>query len=411
MTKTEIIVGNCLDVLRGMESESIHCVITSPPYWGLRKYAGVEPTIWNAESWCEQHQWDEIYPNRCWLCGAWRGCLGLEPTIELYIKHVVGIFRDVKRVLRQDGTCWLNLGDTYAANRSYQVPDGKWSDVGNSHGSRVPPGLKPKDLCGIPWRVAFALQADGWWLRSDIIWQKPNVMPSSVKDRPTTSHEYMFLLSKSKKYYYDYEAIKEPASWERWGKQTCKKDYRGIKPVDMDTLEERRTAGRNKRTVWTISTKPFKEAHFATFPPALITPPIKAGTSERGCCPECGAGWVRVIEKGSRIQAHWKDTEQTKAKEAKGKHGATSVIETGSYQTYHTTGWQPSCDCGRDEPVPCIVLDPFGGAGTTALVANELGRDAILIEMSEEYSLMAKARIEKRLGMFADVELCYKGSE
>src|SRR5262245_26754765 len=253
-----LLPGDVLERLAELEAESVQTVFTSPPYWGLRDY-GTEPGVWGGDPACA-HEWGEergrsmgggvgsgtlqgtqhgelnggdvrfsSSSSSC-PCGAWRGCLGLEPTPELYVAHLVTVFRAVRRVLRPDGTVWLNLGDSYAtgAGRVGEHPGGgaqgeAWRERGAmTSPNRLPiPGLKPKDLVGIPWRVAFALQADGWWLRSDIIWAKPNPMPESITDRPTKAHEYIFLLAKAERYYYDAEAIKEPQSqgtYERFGK-------------------------------------------------------------------------------------------------------------------------------------------------------------------------------------------------
>lgn len=234
--------------MASIPDESVQTCVTSPPYWGLRDY-GID------------------------------GQLGLEVTPEEYIEKMVGIFREVRRVLRDDGTLWLNLGDSYAANRGHQVTDTMGRDVGNTKGSTVPPGLKPKDLVGIPWRVAFALRADGWWLRSDIIWSKPNPMPGSYKDRPTSSHEYIFLLSKAEHYYYDSEAIAEPATYQRWpgiGKATADQRISVEGRDRVGPLDVKLT--RNKRDVWIVPTKPFAGAHFAVYPERLITPCVLAGS-------------------------------------------------------------------------------------------------------------------------------------
>ena len=259
------LTGDALDVLKTLPNESVHCCVTSPPYWGLRDY-GVD------------------------------GQLGLEKTLEEYVNKLVNVFKEVKRVLRGDGTLWLNIGDSF----------------------------KNKNLIGIPWKVAFALQDDGWILRSDIIWDKSNAMPESTKDRPTRGHEYIFLLSKNKHYYYDAKSIKEPAKWERWGKQTTKKRNPGTMGWVPDKSKEELTSRttKNKRTVWHVPTKPFKDAHFAVFPPDLIRPCILAGS---------------------------------------------------------TIGGQ--------------VLDPFGGSGTVAMVASELGRDSIYIDLNAKYAEMAKTRL------------------
>jgi DNA modification methylase len=311
----EIKQGDAIEVLKTMPDQSINTCVTSPPYWGLRDY-GVE------------------------------GQLGLESTPDEYVAKMVEVFREVRRVLRDDGTLWLNLGDSYASggmsNPSSKSTLGGGKDLGAADYSitrKVPNGLKPKDLVGIPWRVALALQADGWYLRSDIIWHKPNAMPESVTDRPTKAHEYIFLLSKSPTYYYDYEAIKEQAATEGRIKKCGPGSHAGTdrvpcKQKKQDLVGNRRytgfnerwrnrpVKGRNKRTVWTVATYPFPEAHFATFPPELIEPCILAG------CPVGGT-----------------------------------------------------------------VLDPFAGSGTTLLVATQHHRKSIGIELNPEYIEIAKRRL------------------
>ena len=261
-----------------------------------------------------------------------RAEIGLEPTPDEFIAKLVAVFREVRRVLTDDGTCWVNIGDSYAANRGYQVPDSKHVDVGNSRGQKAAEyGLKPKDLIGIPWMLAFALRADGWYLRQDIIWHKPNPMPESVTDRCTKSHEYVFLLTKSARYWYDAEAISEPLQGAPHAPGNKKLD---ASRNDRDSMEKVRGANgmRNRRSVWPITTQPFSEAHFATFPPELPELCIKAG------CPKGGT-----------------------------------------------------------------VLDPFFGAGTTGLVADRLGRNAIGIELNPEYAAMARKRIQADAGMFGEV--------
>ena len=299
VTYSKIIIGDCMETLKKIPDESLNAVVTSPPYWGLRDYQR-------------------------------KNQIGLEETPEAYASHLVEVFRKIKRVLRDDGTVWLNLGDSYCSSRPmgtsgnenvggkrYAEAKDAW-DFGRTGATsvtgdnsfrgrgKVVAGLKQKDLVGIPWRVAFALQADGWYLRQDIIWHKPNPMPESVQDRCTKAHEYIFLLSKNQKYYYDVEAIKEDG-------HECRK---------------------NKRSVWTVNLKPFKQAHFATYPPDLIEPCILAG------CPKGGT-----------------------------------------------------------------VLDPFGGAGTTALVANRNERNAILLELNEDFATIANKRLADEFGMFADVRV------
>lgn len=300
-----IINANCREALKLLPAGRVHCVVTSPPYFGLRDY-GVEVQI------------------------------GLEQTPDEYVAEMVAVFREVRRVLRDDGTLWLNLGDSYAANRSYQVTPTKHKslDFGRSNATKVPDGLKPKDLIGIPWRVAFALQADGWYLRQDVIWHKPNPMPESVRDRCTKAHEYIFLLSKSERYYFDHEAIREEAVRGAAGSR-FDKGKTALHQLERASTKDRQEDGRrNRRSVWTVATEPFSEAHFAVFPPSLVEPCILAG------CPKGGT-----------------------------------------------------------------VLDPFGGSGTTGLVADRLGRNAVLIELNPEYAEMARRRVLRDGGLFADVDL------
>ena len=313
LNKVNILIGDCRNLLREMAEKSVHTCVTSPPYFGLRDY-GMDDQI------------------------------GLEQTPEAFVAEMVAVFREVKRVLRDDGTLWLNLGDSYASYRDGKAtPD---TTRGDSEGTLVPKGsaknrmastfagssIKHKDLIGIPWRVAFALQADGWYLRQDIIWHKPNPMPESVTDRCTKAHEYIFLLSKSPQYYFDHEAIKEPVADSSISRlsQNNLSNQLGSDRVPFKTNGTMKAVGntenRNKRSVWTITTKPFKGAHFATFPPDLIEPCILAG------CPEGGT-----------------------------------------------------------------VLDPFGGAGTTGLVASSHNRNSILCELNPEYAQLALDRI----GIFA----------
>ncbi len=341
MSVTRILIGDVRDKLAELPDESVHCVVTSPPYFGLRDY-GVE------------------------------GQIGLEATPGAFVEVMVGVFREVRRVLRKDGTLWLNLGDSYAGSGRgiWNVPDEVKTAAGiketyrpsvkptaGLHESAVasgaidrkwvkpPMGLKPKDLIGIPWRVAFALQADGWYLRQDIIWSKPNPMPESVTDRCTKAHEYLFLLSKGPRYHYDAAAIAEDAIYSGIAgmdgsgfkdPQSFNGKHRDAGMFGARTAVEGLDNGkRNRRSVWTVATAPFADAHFATFPPALIEPCILAG------CPAGGT-----------------------------------------------------------------VLDPFGGAGTTGLVADRLGRNAILIELNPEYAEIARKRIEGDAPMFAEVQTC-----
>ncbi len=390
-------------------------------------------------------------------CGAWLGTLGLEPTPEMYCEHLVEIFRLVRRVCRPDATVWVNLGDSYATSAAGTttmepvtwVENGKAKKRGMTRAGPVP-GLKPKDLVGIPWMVAFALRADGWWLRSDIIWSKPNPMPESVTDRPTKAHEYLFLLTKSARYFYDADAIREQATSNpidgRRGNNSGTVQARravisgGIEATHMGVPE----TGRNKRTVWTIATKPYAEAHFATFPPALVEPCIKAGTSEKGCCPECGSPWERVVERQFVPQPDVSRERGIKGAPGQKPMDASSGWEGVPRGTNKTTtiGWQPTCDHydaryrsdfpqaksqrkrrqrrisgdwwrrARANPgfdhwptKPCSVLDMFAGACTVGLEADRLGRDAELIELNPDYAEMGRKRIKDASPMFAEVEV------
>ena len=260
-----IFCGDALEVLPAIQAGSVHCCVTSPPYWGLRDY-GIDSQ------------------------------LGLESTPEEYVARLVEVFRGVRRVLRDDGTLWLNLGDSYARDegKGEKFRNGKghrWS--GQTPNGMCGPGLgglKPKDLVGIPWRVAFALQTDGWYLRSDIIWAKPNPMPESVTDRPTKAHEYLFLLAKNERYYYDAEAILEPITSDRAPSRKAKAQGAGFSELRAGTPYDGIGDHRNRRSVWTIPTQPYPEAHFATFPEALIEPCIKAGCPPGGTILDCFAG-------------------------------------------------------------------------------------------------------------------------
>ena len=373
----KLMLGDCIKKLKKLPDESIHCVVTSPPYYGLRDYG---------------HE----------------GQIGLEQTPDEYVQKMVAVFREVWRVLRKDGTVWLNLGDSYATHASKRSAqfNGDITDGRNDPFTRKKPtassiGLKEKDLIGIPWRVAFALQADGWYLRQDIIWHKPNPMPESVTDRCTKAHEYIFLLSKSQKYFYDSEAIKEPAAYVGCNRGKS----RNISPTGMTEMDNKQYDTRNKRSVWTVSTKPFSGAHFAVFPEKLIEPCILAGTSEKGCCSVCGSFWVRKIKKGKGLVIDESEGEVQGRRKASG-HKATDTSRrkylSGKRQAEHKKnnpdkflGWQQSCTCKKHKPISCKVLDPFTGSGTTGIVSIENGRSFIGIELNRDYFEMAKKRIKK----------------
>ncbi len=319
----DIYHGDCLDILPTLPAKSVQCCVTSPPYWQLRDY-GEE------------------------------GQLGLEPTPEEYTANLVDVFRLVWRVLRDDGTLWLVIGDTHNSGECGARDSTRWpKQASNDHAPKRPliTSVKRKDLVGIPWRVAFALQADGWYLRSDIIWHKPGPMPESMTDRCTTSHEYIFLLTKSAKYHYDHEAIKEPATYagQNRGGSINRYEQQGA------GMDNRVYDTRNKRDVWSVQPIPCKLAHFATFPPKLIEPCILAGTSDHGCCQECGAPWKRIVE---RTAMETRTSKKGQAKHDAGLRTSTSGTMTKS-PTAKTTGWESTCKCSflrlRDD-VPAAIM-------------------------------------------------------
>ena len=478
--------ADCRESLRRLPDKSVHMVATSPPYWGLRDYSN-EPTVWGGDKDCD-HEWGETIPGsnkggsgtptdknnnrgegygrgeprgqRCTKCNAWLGQLGLEPTPYEFVEHLVEIFAEVKRVLRDDGTLWLNLGDSYA---NPGIQSSALSSTGGFTGERmrdgkkgtilraIPEGIKYKDLVGIPWMTAFALRADGWYLRSDIIWAKANPMPESVTDRPTKAHEYLFLLTKNEQYFYDYNAIKEPS--------------------------------RNKRSVWNVNTKPYRGAHFAVWPEDLVEPMVLAGTGEKGCCAKCGASYKRVVEKEEPDKPYeykavgipgesegrdqrtgnlgpglpvksvtWEmgcestfglnmnrpaarravelflskkltqehldavrsvgfgaeDSKKSQLQTGTGKNKADvqkladeAKAALGSYyREFMSSGRQednePPCDCPTAPLKRCVVLDPFSGSATTGKVANDHGRDYIGLDANESYLDMAIARLQGR---------------
>ena len=355
----KILEGDCRSTLDSLPDNKFNTCITSPPYWGLRDYqtgqwVGGDPncphmrttkigktveTITGHKAMHDQKNvvGDAIYKSLCPKCGATREDLqlGLEETPEEYVENLVGIFRKVWRVLRDDGTVWLNLGDSYSGSGKgpSKSLNKEHHNMEKNHSKVVPSGLKQKDLVGIPWRVAFALQSDGWYLRQDIIWHKPNPMPESVKDRCTKSHEYIFLLSKNKSYYYDHDAIKEDVTGD-WGtrdRSEGKYHNEGTGLTPHSGLEKSYDK-KNKRSVWSVSPKPYKEAHFAVYPTELIEPCVLAG------CPEGGN-----------------------------------------------------------------VLDPFGGSGTTGLVADRLGRNATLLELNPDYADLCKDRIKGDAPLLVDL--------
>ncbi len=410
--------GDCREVMRQMEPESVHCVVTSPPYWGLRDY-GTASWVGGDEG-CDHTSVRRPGPddksftnggtsrdkpsNTCRKCGATRADsqLGLEATPEEFVANMVDVFREVKRVLRSDGTCWVNLGDSYAS--AWSMPGDRRNIVGQEglasgkradRPNRLVGGLKEKDLVGIPWRVAFALQADGWYLRSDIVWSKLNPMPESVTDRPTKSHEYVFLITKSARYYYDAEAVRE--SVQSGSQTSVRVDRQGPRDdpqeqrVGSGERQGQSLAGRNLRSVWHLATAPYPGAHFATFPPKLVEPCIKAGAPEK-VCGECGAGWRRVTS------VEYRNDTTISGRPAIGNGGGPRSADErrGGYSERtrrfaETTGFKPSCKHDA-ETVPATVLDPFAGSGTVGMVAQSLSRRAVLIDLNGDYLVQAMRR-------------------
>lgn len=433
----QILEGDCIAHLRTLRPKSIHCCVSSPPYYGLRDY-GVD------------------------------GQIGLEETPLQFIQKMVEVYREVRRVLRDDGTVWLNMGDSYASKPGggqgaggqmvgRAVADARNAAAAIHRGRKMP--FKPKDMMGMPWRLAFALQDDGWYLRQDIIWQKPNPMPESVNDRCCKSHEYIFLLTKSERYFFDAEAIKEPVSgtvqprgsgvnakakapngWDtstgEGGHGTIHRGGRtnGTVRTKQNESFSAAVAGlvstRNKRSVWTVPTEACKEAHFATFPKALIRPCIEAGTPAGGVCVSCGSPFRRLMERGApdldhqracggdlNGEYHGKATKDYKAGRAEDPSEVKARILRGMVGK-RTVAWLPTCDCdGRNwkkageprrltrkqgrarrlagripESAPAVVLDEFCGSGTTGEVSLEMGRSSILIELNPAYADIARKR-------------------
>jgi DNA modification methylase len=445
--------GHALDILKAMLSESIDCVMTSPPYWGLRTYK-TELQIWG-DNHCE-HEWGpgittinsgggyargnvKEYPNQpggnhrdwglgkvsqgnfCLKCNAWRGELGLEPTIELYIGHLLQIFDEVKRVLKKTGTCWVNIGDSYASGKGTCFNPGGGKGSFSSHGDRkdsgVYPldrgnisalkaeGLLPKSLCGIPERFSLSMLGRGWIKRNTIIWQKNNPMPESVKDRFTEDFEYIYFFVKSKRYWFEqqFEVYTEPLN--RWGGDFTKptdytKDNDGLFAVQEREGREGRNRrpnelGRNKRCVWNINTVPYPGAHFATFPEKLCKIPILAGCPD-AICLKCGEARKKVYKSG--FTAHDGDTRTSYPEGSTAKRLALLRQASRERGAEYANDMEliGYTDCGCDAKFePGTVLDPFCGSGTVLAMAKKLGRKAIGIDILPEYCAQTVGRLQK----------------
>lgn len=410
--------GNVTNVLYRLPPRSFHCVVTSPPYWGLRDY-GVKGQL-GSEASPDCGTNGQAQCGRCFVCS------------------MVAVFRGVRRVLRDDGTLWLNLGDSYSSSPAGNSAENraKWnaaSDVTKGRTAtperqrqagqfdRSKAGIPSGNLVGVPWRVALALQADGWVLRQDVIWHKPSPMPESVRNRCTKAHEYVFLLTKGMRYFYDADAVKESAKDSGWNRQrlkgedTCQykrgaggnttngvggtlstqtSNKRDVWSLDGDPLAEWLSVNAPelferyceeaaaKGDVWRIASKGYKGAHFATFPPALPEVCVKAGTSGWGCCAACGAPWERVTDKTRLKRERPNDFVKRTGEPGTGNVTPNTVAGVRS----KTRGWRPTCGCPAGSgPVPCRVLDPFVGSGTTGEVCVGLDREFAGIDLSEKY--------------------------
>jgi len=534
MTTYEVLHGDCRETLKTLPDESVHCVVTSPPYFGLRDYGtgkweGGDPECSHENAFGKSRYDYKLNPGlgptgvqdqssnaasavrpvveECPDCGAARidEQIGLEETPDAFVAELVGVFREIKRVLHPSGTVWLNLGDSYCSTAPGTMGDALRDGLSTNLSEetkesrrnmrpQTPSGMKPKDLIGIPWMVAFALRADGWYLRQDIIWNKPNCMPEPVKDRCTKNHEYIFLLSKSSSYFYDHYAIRQPVAQSSIDRALDRKNDINRTfhskhpsagknaPIDVTSMWGRFVdpfTGANKRSVWTVTTQSYKKAHFATYPPDLIEPCILAGTSAHGACADCLTPWERVVHKPDmskrptrsenakqndlsiHLNNGWGEREKSSGQawqkwrdenpdvsvgwrpgcECRGKltyeevtiparmsqeqllESGWGVNSKGEYagenqKDYASSGAQGASDVKRrmiesatkpkvrkdwvyrsDIPldehpvVPCVVLDPFGGSGTTAGVAIKHGRQAILCELNPDYAGLIDERI------------------
>jgi len=493
-----ILNKDALTALKDIPDNSVDCCVTSPPYFGLRIYGC--PMVWGGDKNCK-HDFDftegkvelqagseefkrpwrenasDSYKSGFCKCGAWYGELGQEPTPEFYIDHLVEIFGEVKRVLKPSGTIWVNIGDSYwGSGKGFGYTD--FNDKQGSNKGALcyrenkpstlseHPNLKPKDLIGIPWMLAFALRDRlGLWLRNDICWSKDNPLPEAVRDRLTRSHEYIFFLAKASKYYFDIEAIKEPikdSSLKRISQKSFNTQTGGAKDFMNNDINTNRSARktvenfaescnglRQKRDVWSLPNAPNREDHYASYSQALIEPCVKAGCPKE-CCAKCGAPYVRVVERqagqstecpktlGAHLARGGTGTPTgTVGKSGSGRiNGTTKTIgfepscackytyksigipgegenrgrregAMGYGQQKVDRGFNPSCICNTDTPtgtIKGVVIDPFGGSGTTSIVAEKQYKDSILIEPNKKYVEIAKRRLKREIGMFLEIK-------
>ena len=401
---TTILEGDCRKTLYDLPAESVHMVATSPPYWGLRNYGGDD---------------DEIGTESLHDCLGWTNG---DECGKCFVCHIVQVGRAAWHCLRKDGIFFLNLGDSFVSASSERQPldaEHRTGQVCNASKNANPGegrarrneaarrgGLKPKDMAMIPARCLLALQSDGWYGRMDNIWKKDNVMPGSQTDRPTRQHEYIWMLTKSEHYYYDEIAIQEPCvngdgSPPRGSKGVRGSVNSGLWKQDNTGFNDRYQPRqmRTKRSIWHCNTIPSREGHFAMWPPKLARTMVKCGTSAKGCCPHCGAGWKRVVEKTAGKSTSC--PKEIASHEARGGHGSHTgtVGKSGGGRIdgcTQTTGWEPSCKCPHteDELVRATVLDCFSGSGTTGRVAIEEGRSYIGCELNPDYVKMGERRIK-----------------
>ena len=405
----EVINGNVFDVLPTLAEKSFNCCVTSPPYWNLRDY-GQDGQLGS----------ETLHDCLGWATG--------NPCGECFVCHMVDVGRGVKRVLRDDGVFWLNLGDSYAGSMKGICADGRacggekqQTNQGSIGISQSKPDwsdfpLKNKDLCGIPWRVALALQADGWFLRRDCIWSKPNPMPESVTDRPTTAHEYVFLFSKSQQYWYDADSVRVAHArlWDENNGGSWASASREDDPVKGKAGTHRgkgypvpNPLGRNLRSVWEINTVGFPGSHFAVFPPELVQTCVLAGCPPYTCS-ACGKPHVRITEKTVKPHPNRGDSDANQFDATNNTYNPKTAGSLGRAVERTTLGWQATCDCNADT-IPGTVLDPFSGAGTTGVVCRDIGLNYVGIELNPEYAQMSRDRIadpdyEKKLRTHQRIE-------